>query len=994
MVGSTRLRYLFTAHVALAVLPSVALAQNTGIAGVVRDTSGAVLPGVTVEASSPVLIEKVRTVTTDAQGLYSIVDLRPGQYEITFSLAGFQTVKRAGVELTGSFTANVNTELAVGAVQETITVSGQTPTVDIRNVVSQTVLNDELRQGLPAARNVHNMAQLLPGTAMSSGTGRPSSQDVGGLSGDRGVVILHGGRAQDYDLQIDGHTLTYMQGVSQGQAFNPAEGQEYVYQQAALPAEYSAGGFIANVIPKEGGNRFTGFFLGTYTNGDFQSNNLDDNLRNQGLRSTNELLKIYDYNAAVGGPLRNDRLWFFSSFRSWGQEETIAGVFRPIDPLSFTYNPSLGAAGNADLSRPNIYEHWNKHFSTRLTWQASPRNKLALYVSTQPRVQLGMALGAAGPTGGPRVFEAAIRQELPLGGNRMIQATWKTPITSKLLFQAVYGDLRNRIVYNPTVPGLEQVISASDAGTGFTFRSAPGNAGYPRCYCYTQPKINTSLAYVTGSHASKFGVQYEWGGDNVNDYVVSQATSYTLRNAAPISLTTYLSPRNIKDRYRDLGLYAQDQWTIKRLTVNAGVRFDYHHESIPEQTSGPGRFAPAITWAATDDLVSWKDLSPRLGVGFDLFGNGKTALKASLNRYVVVDGVRFAQANNPLGIGTVATTATRGWTDANLNYVPDCNLSNPAANGECAISSNSRFGTDARILRPDDAIRQGFGARVYNWEGSVGVQHELLPRVGLNVAYFRRSYGNFTVTDNLAVTPGDYSPYCVTVPTDSRLPGSGGQLCGLYDLNPNRAGLIDNLTTFSKNFGTQKETYNGVDVTTNVRAGRLNIAGGISSGTSNNIDSINSRSNCFVVDSPQQQLFCDIEMPWRTSARFLGTTNLPWDIDLGVTLQNNPGPQITAAYTITNAQAVGLGRNLTAGTATVPLIQPGTLFGDRLSQVDIRLGKNFKHRGMRIRALLDIANVFNANTALVINNTFGSAWQRPTVVLPGRLIKPNVQIDF
>jgi len=502
--SSWRVSLAFAALSATLVEPTAAWAQNTGIAGVVRDTSGAVLPGVTVEASSPVLIEKVRTVTTDAQGLYSIIDLRPGTYEVTFSLAGFQTVKRAGVELQGSFTANVNAELSVGAVQETITVSGQTPTVDIRNVVSQTVLNDALREDLPSARNVHNMAQLLPGTAMASGTGRPSSQDVGGLSGDRGVVILHGGRAQDYDIQIDGHGLTYIQGVSQGQAFNPAEGQEYVYQQAALSAEYSAGGFVANVIPKEGGNRFTGFFLGSYTNGDFQSGNLDDNLRSRGLLATNELRKIYDYNVAVGGPLKTDRLWFFSSFRSWGHEETIAGLFRPLDPLSFVYNPSLGAAGNVDLNRPNIYEQWNKHFGTRLTWQANPKNKFALYFSTQPRVQWGMALGANGPAGGPRNYEAAIRQELPLEGNRFIHATWKSPLTSRLLLQAGFGDLRNRIVYNPMLPGLDQIISASDLGTGFSLRSAPGNAGFPRCYCYTQPKINSSLAYVTGSHAAKF----------------------------------------------------------------------------------------------------------------------------------------------------------------------------------------------------------------------------------------------------------------------------------------------------------------------------------------------------------------------------------------------------------------------------------------------------------------------------------------------------------
>jgi hypothetical protein len=219
-------------------------------------------------------------------------------------------------------------------------------------------------------------------------------------------------------------------------------------------------------------------------------------------------------------------------------------------------------------------------------------------------------------------------------------------------------------------------------------------------------------------------------------------------------------------------------------------------------------------------------------------------------------------------------------------------------------------------------------------------------------------------------------------------------VCGLYDLNPNKLGQVDNFVTFSKNFGEQTETYNGIDVAVNARLSRINISGGLSSGTSNNIDSINSRSHCFVVDNPQQLLFCDVKMPWRTGGRFLGTTSLPWGIDMGVTLQNNPGPQITANYTITSAQALGLGRALSGGTATVPLIKPGTIFGERMTQLDLRLGKNFRYKSGRVRALLDFANLLNSNAVLVVNTTYGTNWLRPSYVLPGRLIKPTVQIDF
>jgi hypothetical protein len=174
------------------------------------------------------------------------------------------------------------------------------------------------------------------------------------------------------------------------------------------------------------------------------------------------------------------------------------------------------------------------------------------------------------------------------------------------------------------------------------------------------------------------------------------------------------------------------------------------------------------------------------------------------------------------------------------------------------------------------------------------------------------------------------------------------------------------------------------------------LSGGLSSGTTNNVDSINSRSNCFVVDSPQLR-FCDIDMPWRTGVRFLGTVGLPWDLDAGVTFLNNPGPQITAAYTVVSSQVqfVNSSRTaLTLGSATVPLVQPGTMFGERHTQVDVRLGKNFRSGRFRVRALLDVANLFNSNSVLVLNTTYGSNWQRPTWVLSGRLVKPTVQIDF
>lgn len=221
-------------------------------------------------------------------------------------------------------------------------------------------------------------------------------------------------------------------------------------------------------------------------------------------------------------------------------------------------------------------------------------------------------------------------------------------------------------------------------------------------------------------------------------------------------------------------------------------------------------------------------------------------------------------------------------------------------------------------------------------------------------------------------------------------------MCGLYDVN--KFVTPSNLVTFAKNYGDQSETYDGIDATVTARMSRLSVSGGLSSGTSNNVDSINARSNCFVVDSPQQFRFCDINMPWRTSVRFLGSLQLPWGVDVGATFLNNPGPEVLANYSIASSQAQFVSNpsrtGLLAGSATIPLIQPGTMFGDRMTQVDLRVGKNFLVNGVRIRALLDVANLTNSNAVLVQNNTYGSSWLRPTYVLPGRLIKPTIQVNF
>jgi carboxypeptidase family protein len=337
IIWLAHLRWLSAAAVGvsmLALLPGDVFAQTTGIAGLVRDTTGAVLPGVTVEASSPALIEKTRSAVTDGEGRYLIVDLRPGLYQVMFTLPGFASVVRTGIELPTAFTATVNAELKVGTLAETITVSGDAPTVDVHNTVQRQVVTREVLDALPSARSFEAIGQIIPGVVPTN-PNRPSGQDVGGLAGERGHISIHGGNPQDMMSEVDGFSWLPGDGGNSGYTANPAEVQEFNFQLSGHMPETPNGGVRINLVPKEGGNRYSGFLFANFSNSALQSDNLTDDLIARGLTSVNKINKLWDVNPAIGGPIKQDRLWFFFSFRHLVDDYGVAGMFYPKDPKAF-----------------------------------------------------------------------------------------------------------------------------------------------------------------------------------------------------------------------------------------------------------------------------------------------------------------------------------------------------------------------------------------------------------------------------------------------------------------------------------------------------------------------------------------------------------------------------------------------------------------------------------------------------------------------------------
>jgi hypothetical protein len=981
------------------LLPATTWAQSS-ISGAARDASGAVLPGVTVEAASAALIDKVRTSVTDAQGLYRIVDLRPGIYTVTFTLPGFSTYRRDGLELRAEFNATVNAEMAVGTLEETVTVTGEAPLVDIRSSREQTQIERETLEALPGAGRLTTLSAILPGATLT----QENNRGVGGTS-DRTHTrySVHGApEAQPYVDGMNQQLPNSTQGVV---VFNQLGIQEVVLETSGIGADRDSGGMTINMIPRDGGNRFSGTATFAYSGPDLETKNVNDELLARGLNPARvgSLKKFRDSGAAIGGPIKRDRLWFFTAVREGVAQQYADGVFwnKLQQPQSLLYEPDT-ARGPANTN------DYSKDLSVRFTWQAAAKHKIVAASSFQDNCNCVFNLLSTGAqvtpeAAGPHVYNP----------NYLPSVTWTYPATSRILVEA--GASAQVLFQRDTrEPGWDHTsYRITDQALNLTY----GNVS-TRTIPRRQFQQRLALSYITGAHNFKTGLNVKLGkqGDietlGFDRLINGTAVDYRFNNGVPNQLTLLDAPWNFEESVNDVALYVQDQWTRNRLTLNLGVRYNEVRGSVPEQVLGEGFFVPERRFAALDKVPHYRNLSPRLGFAYDLFGTGRTAVKASLGHYPEI--VRVATGNPA---NNLVRNTNRTWNDANRNYVPDCDLRSPAANGECGPWSNLNFGRVGGVTRYADGALDGFNSQYHNWQGSVSLQHELTSGLGINVGYYRTWYGGdcggsgltntitcTLVTDNLRVTPADYDEYCITAPSDSRLPGGGGnQLCGLYDLRPALFGQTDNLARPVSDFGEMSRVYNGVDVTMNARFGQGGaLSGGLSAGRT-------VEDNCVVVDSPQaaREDFCRISPPWSaaTQLKFMVVYPLPFGVQTSAIYQNSAGIPIAANLVVSNATiAPVLGRNLSACPAstgacnanvTIPLIPDKTMFEDRLQQVDLRFSRVFRFGGTTaLRANLDIYNVLNASNVLNMNTNYGATWTNVTQILSGRLLRIGAQFDF
>ena len=986
--------------VLVAGCPAVAFAQAS-IAGVVRDTSQAVLPGVTVEASSPALIEKVRSVVTDGAGVYRITDLRPGTYTVTFTLPGFSVVKRDGVVLTGDATFQVNADLRVGALEETITVTGAAPVVDVQNTRTQAVIEQNVLANLPSTRNYQSLQLLMPGVTIAA-----SAQDVGGTRGALAFFSTHGGDVRDSDILVGGMSFTDTQSGGGRSMYVPSTGEtaEVTTTTSGGLGEARRAGTVVNMVPREGGNLFAGNLYLSGASGGMQANNISDELIAKGFRAPGSLRKVFDYEGIYGGPIRRDRLWFLGKVRYNGFDNWVPGMFQNRnagDPTKWTYE--------ADLSKPSSSDKYWLGASMRLTWQATARNKLSVYYEDQLSCTDCGEFRGGGTTTSP---EAAGRNYSH--PNNLGQVSWSAPVTSRLLLEAGVSihQLRWGVVRpspdQPDTTGLIRVQEQAGLIPGVTYRAL----GDIKSNWIGNHFYRAAVSYITGSHTMKFGMD---GGY----YELSQETdttrriSYRLNNGVPNQLTMEAYPIAYFDQLHDFGIYGQDQWVINRLTLGVGIRYDTFHSSFPGFSLGPSTFVPTPVVFPDVDLASLHDITPRINVAYDLFGDGRTALKLSLGKYVISQNSHGSALGGLSAVGNrIAATTNRSWTDGNSNFNPDCDLLNPVANGECGPWANANFGKAVVDTFIDPEVARGWGVRPYNWNFDVGVQRELLPGLSTTVTYFRRWFGNLLVTDNRALTVADHTFFDLPLPADPRLPISG-TVNGFFNVVPSKFGVFDNLVTSANNYGGMTQNWHGVDVLFTARlGGGLSAQGGVSTGRAY-------RNMCEVArNAPSTLLFgyenggtgtagraipmayCEMKQAMQTQFKALGAYTIPRvDVQLSASLQAVPGRERNASYNAPNAVVAPLiGRPLSGNAANVnlQLLPPQQFYGDRINLLDVRVGKILRFGSRKAQISLDFFNTLNSSVVLSTNDTYNptGTWEIPTGIAGGRLIKITGQLDF
>ena len=978
---------------------TAAFGQTSGVAGQVTDNTGGVLPGVTVEAASPVLTEGSRVAVTDGQGRYSIVGMRPGIYTVTYSLAGFSTVIREEIDLPSAFTATIDVELAVGTLEETVTVSGQSPVVDVQQagrvqVLSRDVLDNIINTGSPWTQ-----AMLVPGVAV----GGP---DVGGSRFVNDLQVeARGADSQHTTVMQDGMSLDL--GAFDGVAVQ--YNQDLAAQEVAVTAgggggnaEMQAGGVVLNIIPKEGGNTFSGQGYAGYTPGGWISDNLTQRLQDLGVGTIGEFDQIYDYSGSIGGPLIRDRLWFHESFRWWG-------AWTPVPDRLFN-------DGSVFINEEDIISN-----VIRLTAQATPSNKFTVFLDRLDK-RRGPVLDAIYPAvllpgqRGPDPETAINYQNKGQGWNHAPywqgQAKWTSTVSNRLLVEAGYTSVGVADCCSDPMPGSQfgrntpewfQFARKTDLDLGVQWDSVED-------FSWNLPaqRYMGAVSYVTGSHNFKTGFSQGWGREEQHRFGNADLQHIQYRSGVPDSVSIRNYPWIRKNNLdHDIGWYAQDAWTLDRLTVTAGIRADWLKASVPAQQVMAGRFIGERNFAPVEDVPNWgPDWAPRFGIAYDLFGDATTAIKFSVGKYLLPLTTSLSTRVNPMAL----LSEELPWDDADIRGMSlATNGDNIAQDNELDLTRlPSDFG-QRRLDTIDPDLK-----REHNVETSISVERELMPGVSLSGGWYHRSFYNPQLIYNRERTASDYRPIGVVSPLN-------GESFTVYDLkSASELSLVDNLVT---NVVDHRRVYNGFEVALNAR-----LPGGGTMITSDTFQRART-DECDVRDDPNELRFCDrFDLPsaypsvdFKHDFKFGAYFPLPWDMQVSAVINSVVGRPTNDVQQVDKYLPVNwsisrntryteencAGQPCTAGdlvipdmvlsSLSVPLAPEGTVRHlPRLTLVNFSFQKILQAAGLELRPQLEIYNLTNEDTWYSERSAnFGTAtYGVPGQIVLGRMLRLSVQLQW
>jgi hypothetical protein len=802
------------------------------------------------------------------------------------------------------------------------------------------------------------------------------------------------------------------------------------------------------MVPRDGGNSFRGSAIFNYADESFGSDNCGSagivngvgqpctrkNLSgsktfnpNNTLTNVDVIKNIWDFNPSVGGPIVKNKVWFNYTFRHWGSTKTKADAYADSNPSQFIYTPDFNNPGKDD---GHIVSN-----AGRISWQVSGKDKISVYHDEQHKYRNHWGISSTIPP------EAAAIQVTPT--SRVNVTKWTRTQTNKLLLEGGFGYYNQEYteLYQPSVTGQDEKVWDADAIRASTVYNVIDQSNNRNANAWNSPADHFSVlrtwmgaaSYVTGDHSFRGGLTYTTGDWRLVTMYTGDVQPITYNAGAPVSVTLRLPSDRFTDVDRDMGLFLQDKWSLGRVTLNLGVRYDQFIGSTKPSTILGNRFTAETTFGECSDgtwdpgdlctgqVQDWKDISPRVGFAMDVFGDGRTAVKASAARYMAGQAIAFANAVNP--IGALTASDTRPWTDLDGNRLPFDANGNIQLNELSNSASTPTFGklTVPTTQYSPDLLR-GWGKRGYNDEYTIAIQHQLADRISANGGYYRRTFGNPTFTDDLRYDENSYDTFCINTPSDPDLPGGGNyQVCGVKDLKP--AVFAQNLPAnslirFSEDFGGETNLYQGFDANLDARFrnGAFLKAGiAATSRTFDNCNLLKAGLDAVVTATsqgteiyPDGSTSCHREYGYRPDFKASGSYTLPWDVQLAGTYQfsrgiqnGGAGPSLNASWAVTSATAATIGARTWTGVAsrTVNLFREGSDYGKyNLNQLDMKLAKRFTIDKVRLRVDFDLYNVFNSSWPYTVTTAYSTAatgqWQRPTNVLQNRFFKLGANISF